>query len=61
MKVLSSDAVKRRIETQIHRRQKAKAVPPMEAEWSGDSEAPSQLRMPVEKMNATGKHSQQSR
>ncbi len=31
---------KPRIQTQIHRRQKAKAVPPMEDEWDDQSEHP---------------------
>jgi hypothetical protein len=42
---------KRRIETQIHRRKKAKAVPPLEAEWDVQSGSPpSDLRMPSDKM-----------
>lgn len=42
---------KRRIETQIHRRRKAKAVPPLEAEWDVESNQPSShLRMPSDKM-----------
>lgn len=40
-----------RIETQIHRRSKAKAVFPLEAEWQSGSECPSNLRMPSEKMD----------
>lgn len=38
---------KNRIETQIHRRRKAKALSPLESEWdSSQLEPPSQLRMP---------------
>lgn len=48
----------RRIETQIHRRKKAKAVLPLEAEWTvGSGQAPPALRMPPENMsknNRTG-------
>ena len=41
----------RRIETQIHRRKKAKAVPPMESEWEDAQQGqPSQLRTPPDKM-----------
>ncbi len=47
---LAGDA-KRRIETQIHRRKKAKAVPPMESEWEDAQQGqPSQLRTPPDKM-----------
>jgi hypothetical protein len=43
---------KRRIETQIHRRKKAKAVLPLEAEWDASSgRPPDRLRMPAEKMS----------
>ncbi|OLB03403.1 MAG: hypothetical protein E6K61_03710 [Nitrospirae bacterium] len=42
---------KRRIETQIHRRKKAKPVFPLEAEWDADSATPpTGLRMPSDKM-----------
>lgn len=42
---------KRRIETQIHRRKKAKAVPPLEAEWDmASGTPPTGLRTPPEKM-----------
>jgi hypothetical protein len=41
---------KPRINTQIHRRQKAKAVPPMEDEWDDQSETPPDLRTPSSKM-----------
>jgi hypothetical protein len=42
----------RRIETQIHRRKKAKAVYPMQAEWEeGTALPPERLRMPPEKMS----------
>jgi hypothetical protein len=50
----SSPPVKRRIETQIHRRKKAKAVPPLEAEWSADSKNPAHLKMSSDHME-TGK------
>ncbi|TAJ34348.1 MAG: hypothetical protein EPO64_00885 [Nitrospirae bacterium] len=41
----------RRIETQIHRRKKAKAVLPLEAEWDQGVEGPPvSLRMPPDKM-----------
>jgi hypothetical protein len=42
---------KARIETQIHRRKKAKAVPPLEAEWNVNTQRPLHLRMPKEKMD----------
>jgi hypothetical protein len=41
---------KPRIQTQIHRRQKAKAVPPMEDEWDAQSKNPPNLRTPSSKM-----------
>jgi len=41
---------KPRINTQIHRRQKAKAVPPMKDEWDDQSETPPNLRTPSSKM-----------
>lgn len=41
----------RRIETQIHRRKKAKAVLPLEAEWDQGVEGPPvSLKMPPDKM-----------
>lgn len=46
----------KRINTQIHRRSKAKAVYPLSDEWE-DSSSPSppkQLRMPSSNMNKTG-------
>lgn len=47
----SAGEPKRRIETQIHRRKKAKAVPPLEAEWDIESGSSSpDLRMPSDKM-----------
>jgi hypothetical protein len=50
-RTVSSIGPKRRIETQIHRRKKAKAVPPLEAEWDVDQgNAPSGLKMPSDKM-----------
>lgn len=43
---------KRRIETQIHRRKKAKPVFPLEAEWDAESATPpTGLRMPPDKMS----------
>jgi hypothetical protein len=42
----------RRIETQIHRRRKARAVPPLQAEWEAESGGPpSGLRMPQDRMD----------
>lgn len=42
----------RRIETQIHRRKKAKAVLPLQAEWDAASgKAPQGLRMAQDKMH----------
>lgn len=41
---------KPRIQTQIHRRQKAKAVPPMQDEWDDQSKTPPNLRTPSSKM-----------
>ncbi len=47
----SGEKRKRRIETQIHRRKKAKAVFPLEAEWDVRSNRlPVGLRMPSDKM-----------
>lgn len=40
-----------RIETQIHRRSKAKAVLPLEAEWQAGAERPLNLKMPAEEMD----------
>lgn len=39
-----------RIETQIHRRSKAKAVLPLEAEWQVGADHPSSLRLPAKLM-----------
>lgn len=46
----SSPSPGKRIQTQIHRRQKAKAVPPMQDEWDVDSPSPPDLRTPEAKM-----------
>lgn len=47
----SGESQRRRIETQIHRRKKAKAVFPLEAEWDARSNRlPVGLRMPSDKM-----------
>lgn len=43
-----------RIETQIHRRSKAKAVFPLEAEWQVGAERPVNLKMPADKMDTHG-------
>ena len=40
----------RRIETQIHRRGKAKAVFPLKSEWEIDAGGAPELRMPSSKM-----------
>jgi len=40
----------RRIETQIHRRRKAKAVFPLQSEWEIGAGSASELRMPSNKM-----------
>ena len=40
----------RRIETQIHRRSKAKAVAPLQSEWEIDAGGAPELRMPSSKM-----------
>ena len=46
-----SSPKRRRIETQIHRRKKAKKVFPLESEWDADAgPPPERLRMPAEKM-----------
>jgi len=62
-KPTGSSEPKKRINTQIHRRSKAKAVYPLSNEWE-DSSSPSppkQLRMPSSKMNKTGPdHSKES-
>ncbi len=45
------DARPRRIETQIHRRKKAKALSPLTAEWDArDPDSPAKLRMPANRM-----------
>ncbi len=54
----SSDDVQRqsrpRIETQIHRRKKAKALSALELEWDQtEQESPSHLRMPSDCMSST--------
>ena len=46
----SSPLPTKRIQTQIHRRQKAKAVPPMQDEWDVESPSPPDLRTPDSKM-----------
>lgn len=47
----SQSSPRRRIETQIHRRKKAKKVFPLESEWDVDvGSPPERLRMPPEKM-----------
>ncbi|KPK18638.1 MAG: hypothetical protein AMK69_24715 [Nitrospira bacterium SG8_3] len=46
----SSPSPPKRIQTQIHRRQKAKAVPPMQDEWDVESASPPDLRTPDSKM-----------
>jgi hypothetical protein len=43
----------RRIETQIHRRSKAKAVFPLQDEWEIDAGGVPELRMPSAKMRKT--------
>jgi hypothetical protein len=40
-----------RIETQIHRRSKAKAIFPLEAEWQIGVDSPLNLKMPADKMD----------
>jgi hypothetical protein len=48
------DARPRRIETQIHRRKKAKALPPLTAEWDArHPDTPAKLRMPADRMRKT--------
>ena len=43
-----------RIETQIHRRKKAKALSALEPEWDQiEQVAPSHLRMPSDRMSST--------
>ena len=46
----SPDPPKARIQTQIHRRQKATAVPPMKDEWDDQSNTPPNLKTPSSKM-----------
>ncbi len=47
----------RRIETQIHRRKKAKAQFPLQAEWDAASgEAPQGLRTPQDQMRKQAPH-----
>ena len=41
---VSSNKTKPKIQTQIHRRQKAKAIPPMKDEWDSASPTPPNLR-----------------
>lgn len=46
---------KQRLETQIHRRKKVKAVLPLQAEWdSGSAHPPTELRMPPGRMKKGG-------
>jgi hypothetical protein len=54
-----SQESKKRIQTQIHRRKKAKAVLPLEDEWDNQSEMPPNLRTPSSKMKKSvhGSHS----
>ncbi|MDR4500670.1 MAG: hypothetical protein MRJ96_04340 [Nitrospirales bacterium] len=50
----SSSEPKKRINTQIHRRSKAKAVYPLSSEWEdGSPLPPKQLRMPSSKIGKT--------
>jgi hypothetical protein len=44
----------RRIETQIHRRRKAKAVFPLQSEWDIDAGGTPELRMPSSRMRKAG-------
>lgn len=53
---VSSPSPKKRIQTQIHRRQKAKAVPPMKDEWDLESPSPPDLRTPDSKMKKSSSH-----
>ncbi len=47
----SPEPAGRRLDTQIHRRKKAKAIPPLEAEWEADSRLPPKnLKMPADRM-----------
>ena len=45
-----SPSQKKRIQTQIHRRQKAKAISPLEDEWNDQSDTPPNLRTPSSEM-----------
>ena len=48
------DTRPRRIETQIHRRKKAKALSPLTAEWDvRRPDNPAKLRMPADRMRKT--------
>jgi hypothetical protein len=46
----SSEENKNRIQTQIHRRKKGKAVLPMKDEWDDQSQIPPNLRRPSSEM-----------
>ena len=47
----SADSRPPRIETQIHRRKKAKALSPLTPEWDRrDTRPPAKLRMPADRM-----------
>jgi hypothetical protein len=46
-----SDPLVRRIETQIHRRKKAKATLPLESEWDEGSPTPPDLKMPSDRLH----------
>jgi len=49
--MLPPDARPPRIETQIHRRKKAKALSPLTAEWDArHPDSPAKLRMPSSRM-----------
>ena len=49
---VQADPARRRIDTQIHRRSKAKARPPLQAEWDvASGKRPQGLRMAQDKMD----------
>jgi hypothetical protein len=47
--------VRQRIETQIHRRKKARPIPPLQTEWNIDSPTPPGLRMPEDRIGPARK------
>ena len=54
LSLASPESSKNRIQTQIHRRKKAKAVLPMQDEWDEQTGLPPNLRTPSSEMRKKG-------